>query len=331
MIDIRNFRTLIAGLSVALATVCASPALLAADEFPNRPVTIVVPATPGGPYDTFIRALSNELKDVWKQPVIVLNKPGAFESIAAVSVIRSAPDGYTLLAASELGMTIAPHFYKAPFDAQKDLAPITRMVGYPLVLLVPKASPAENMRDLIALAQKAEKTPLTFGSPGVGSQSHIPFVQFQADAKIRMTHVPYRGGAEMMLALTSGEVDMALTTFGFAQGFIAGGKVKPIATTAAARNPLYPNLPTVAEAGFKDMTTVASLSLMAPKGTPPTLINAIAGAVKSVLQKPEFVSKSVTFFGGEVVGSSPKELADYIDRDSKFQGNLIKTYKIAPE
>ncbi len=328
MIDIRNLRSLVVGLAVAIAAFGASTTLHAADPFPVRSVTIVVPATPGGAYDVFIRALSNELKDVWKQPVIVLNKPGGLESIAAVSVVRSAPDGYTLLAASELGMTIGPHLYKAPFDAQKDLTAVTRMIGYPLVLIARKGAPFENMQELVAAAQKAERAPLNYGSPGVGSQSHMPFVQLQADAKIRLTHVPYRGAAEMLLALNSGEVDMVLTTFGLAQPFLASGKVKAIATTRATRNPLFPNLPTVAEAGFKNMTTLASLSLMAPKGTPPAIVNSIAEGVKTVLLKPEFASKSVTFFGGDVVASTPKELGDFIEKDFAVQGELIRTYKI---
>ncbi len=324
MIYLLKFRSIPAALFAALAILSAPVIAQSANPYPNRLVTIVAPYPAGGPFDTFVRSLANELKEKWKVPVVVLNKPGALESIGIAFAAKSAPDGYTLLATSESGLTIGPHLYKVPYSVERELAPISRMVGFPSVLYVNKNFPANNLQELLALARKSREKPLSYATVGFGSLGHLPMAQLEQIANVKFTAVPYKGGAEQMPAVIAGHVDMASTTVSQADQFIKSGAIKAIAVLSEKRTPKLPDLATARESGINVIMS-PSLSMLAPKGTPDAIITSVNEAIREVMAKPEFKAKVIDFFDTVSIASSPNELRDYIASDSKFQGDRIKS------
>ncbi|HVL07917.1 MAG TPA: tripartite tricarboxylate transporter substrate binding protein [Burkholderiaceae bacterium] len=315
----------IAALAAALlSVVCAGPAL--AQSFPNKPVTIVVPYAAGGPVDNFVRGLTPMLSDTWKQPVVVMNKPGANEIIGADFVAKSAPDGYTLFAGTEAALTMNQHLYKKlPYNPEKDFTEITRMVALPLVFFVPKNSPANTLKEFIALARKNSTTrPMTYGSSGAGGIAHLPMAMFTHNEGLTMVHVPYKGAAPLIPEVIAGQIDAAVLGVSVIEQHVKAGTLKALAVSSDARSAALPDVPTFKELGVKEINAVFNIGLVAPRGTPAEIVEKIARDTNRIVQTPEFKKKYIDAFSYVAVGSTPAEFRDFLARDRKIQGERVK-------
>lgn len=298
-----------------------------AQTYPAKPVTIVVPYSAGGPVDNFIRALGQQLSDSWKQPVVVLNKPGANEIIGADHVARSAPDGYTLFAGTEASLTMSPHLYKKlPYNVDTDFVPISQLVSLPLMLFTHKNTPASTVSEIVDLARKAKAQgkPLSYGSTGAGGIAHLPIVTFEKQEGISMTHVPYRGAANLIPDVIAGQVDVAVLAVSVIEQHVKTGALKPLAVSSETRSVALPQVPTFKEAGFKDIHAIFSIGLLAPKGTPAAVIDKIAASTRAIITTPDFRQKNIDAFSYVPVASSPVEFKAFLSNNSKLQAERVK-------
>ncbi|MBP7502591.1 MAG: tripartite tricarboxylate transporter substrate binding protein [Aquabacterium sp.] len=298
-----------------------------AQTYPAKPVTIVVPYSAGGPVDNFIRALGQQLSDSWKQPVVVLNKPGANEIIGADHVAKSAPDGYTLFAGTEASLTMSPHLYKKlPYNVDTDFVPISQLVSLPLMLFTHKNTPASTVSEFVDLARKAKAQgkPLSYGSTGAGGIAHLPIVTFEKQEGISMTHVPYRGAANLIPDVIAGQVDVAVLAVSVIEQHVKTGALKPLAVSSETRSVALPQVPTFKEAGFKDIHAIFSIGLLAPKGTPAAVIDKIAASTRAIITTPDFRQKNIDAFSYVPVASSPVEFKAFLSNNSKLQAERVK-------
>jgi len=299
-----------------------------AQSYPSKPVTIVVPYSAGGPVDNFTRALAQSLGEIWRQPVIVLNKPGANEIIGADAVAKSQPDGYTLFAGTEASLTMSPHLYKKlPYSVDKDFVPISRMVSLPLVFFVTRDLPVETMQDFVKLAKTraAGDKPLSYGSTGAGGIAHLPIVTLEKQEGIRLTHVPYRGAANLIPDVISGQVDAAVLGVSVIEQHVRSKALKALAISAESRSASLPDVQTFKEAGLKDINAVFNIGLLAPRGTPASVVSKIAADVRDVIRTPNFRRKNIDAYSYVAVASDPAEFHAFLQSDSRLQADRIKT------
>jgi tripartite-type tricarboxylate transporter receptor subunit TctC len=316
------FHAAIAGLvtSFAIGTTAM------AQSFPNKPVTIVVPYSAGGPVDNFIRGLSTKLSETWRQPVIVLNKPGANEIIGAETVAKSAPDGYTLFAATESALTMNQHLYrKLPYNPESDFTELSRLVALPLVFFVPKASPANSLKEFIALARSASTTkPMTYGSSGAGGIAHLPMATFTSDHKLTMVHVPYKGAAPLIPEVISGQVDAAVLGASVIEQHAKAGTLKVLAVSSDTRSAALPDVPTFKELGIKDINAIFNIGLVGPRGMPKELVDKITADTRAAVMAPDFKKKYIDAFSYIAIGSTPAEFREFLAQDRKMQAERIR-------
>lgn len=278
-------RTLLkAAFGIALASSAVAPSF-AADAFPSKPITIVIPFAPGGTTDIVGREVGQKLGEVLKQSVIIENRPGAGGNLGANLVAHATPDGYTLFMAT-IAHTMAPGIYrKLPYSFTKDLDPIGMVATTPNVLVVNNSLPVKSVKDLIAYA-KANPGKINFGSAGSGSTEHFSGELFRSMAGVDITHVPYKGGAPMMTDLIGGQIQMAIETSASAAPYVRSGKVKALAVSSEKPSPAYPGVPTMDEAGVKGYHVTTWFALMAPHGTPADAEKALSAALTTALKDP---------------------------------------------
>jgi len=264
-----------------------SPLSAQAQKYPDRPVKVIVPYTPGGGTDTVARALAQKLSEQWGQPVVVENRPGAGTSLGADAVAKSPRDGYTLLFSDSASFVINPHIYaKLPFDPLKDMAPISRVVQLAPVLAVANNAPGKTIAELVAHA-KANPGKLTYASPGVGSYTHVAMEYLKHLAGIDILHVPYRGSTPAMTDLLGGRVTMYMVTYSVFDESEKAGNLKIVATANSARLPGRPDLPTIGET-VKGYGISVWFGLAAPAGTPQPVLDKIHNDVADILKQPQF-------------------------------------------
>lgn len=315
----------VAALTAAvLALAGSAPAF--AQAFPSRPVTVVVPYAAGGPVDSFVRGLTPKLAEAWRQPVVVMNKPGANEIIGADFVAKSAPDGYTLFAGTEAALTMNQHLYKKlPYNPEKDFAEISRLVALPLVFFVPKSSPANTLKEFIAIAKQRSTTkPMTYGSSGAGGIAHLPMAMFTFNESLTMVHVPYKGAAPLIPDVIAGQIDAAVLGVSVIEQHVKAGTLKALAVSSDTRSIALPEVPTFKELGVKDINAVFNIGLVAPRGTPPQLLGKIAADTSRIVHTPDFKKEYIDAFSYVAVGSSPVEFKDFLVQDRKSQGERVK-------
>ena len=272
------FRSTTAGLVLALAL---APAFAAG--YPDKPITLVVPFPPGGATDTVARVLGKGMGQRLGQTVIIDNKAGAGTAIGAGAVAQAAPDGYTLLISSNTTFTVNPALKgKLPYDAQKSFESIGLIGTSPLVLLATPSLPANNVKELVALA-RTRPGKLAYGSFGNGTTSHLAGEMFKVVTGADILHVPYKGSAPAMTDLIGGQVQLTFDTNVAALPMVQSGKVKALAVTSARRSPSMPNVPTVAEAGYPDYEMVPWITIVAPRGLPPAVQKALGKALADTL------------------------------------------------
>jgi tripartite-type tricarboxylate transporter receptor subunit TctC len=320
MAAIASKLSLTSALSVALAvTACTA----VAQAWPSRPVRLVVPFAPGGAVDLTARTVAQAMSPRLGQPVVIENRGGAGGNLGVELVTKAAPDGYTLVMATSGQVAINPHMYaRMSFDPLKDLAPITP-VGQALnVLSVHPALPVRSVEDYIALA-RTHPGKLTFASGGTGASDHIATELFMSMAGVRMTHVPYKGGAPAMLDLLAGNVDSGFSTVATAIGPIRTNRLRALGLTSAKRFDLLPDVPTIAEAGLPGYESVSWYGLFAPTGTPAEVVNRVNAEAVTALQA-EDVRKRMTEFGVMPVSSSPAAFGTYIAGEHQRWGKVIR-------
>jgi tripartite-type tricarboxylate transporter receptor subunit TctC len=288
----------------------------AAHAFPDRAVRLIVPFPPGGVTDTAARVIGQQLSAKWGQQVVIENKPGAGGVIGVEAAMRSAPDGYTLLMATNGEITInAAIFTKPKYDAQKDLIPIAMATNTPFVWSANLTSQINSLAELVAAA-KARPNALSYSSAGLGSSSHMATEQFAAAAGIKLLHVPYRGGAPAATALMSGDVHVSAISLSSLLPVVDSGKVKLLAITSDKRSQLAPAVPTVSETGvLKDFQTSIWTALFAPVGTPEPVVSQIEVDIIAALKDPEVVTR-LEKVGAEVSGMPAAKLRERIQRET---------------
>jgi tripartite-type tricarboxylate transporter receptor subunit TctC len=297
------------------------PATLLAQNYPDKPIRIIVAYTPGGGNDIAARLIAPKLSEALGQPVIVENKPGAGTNIGQELVARSAPDGYTLLLGSP-AVTINPSLYKnLPFNALRDMTGVSMFAQSANLLAVKPSLAAKSVKELIALAQ-SDPGKLTFSSSGVGSSQHLTGELFNLRAKVKMLHVAYKGTAPSMTAVLSGEVDMTFTNIPAALPHIKSGRLRIIANTSDKRAELLPDVPTLKESGV-DVSTIVWFSIMAPAATPRPIIDKLAGVLMKMPHTPE-MKKRLADLGAEPVGSSPDEFNKFLREETAQWAEVIK-------
>jgi tripartite-type tricarboxylate transporter receptor subunit TctC len=313
--------------AAVLAAAVAAP--VSAQQFPAKPVRIVVPFPAGGGVDIVARGLTPPLSERWKQQAIVDNRPGAGTIIGADIAAKSAPDGYTLLLANTAHAINATLHKKLPFDPVNDFAPITLVATQPSVLVVHPSMPVKTVKDLIALA-KSKPGGLNYASSGNGTPPHLSAAMFSNMAGVQMTHVPYKGAAPALTDLLGGQVQLMFATIISVGPHLSSGRVRPIAVTSAKRSPMLPNLPTIAESGVPGFEAIAWFMLLAPARTPPAIVDRIYRDAADVLQRPE-VKARFAKEGAEAVGSSPTEAAAFLKSEIARWGKVIVAAHIKPE
>ena len=312
---------ILATVAIAAATVCGS-AHAQATNYPTKPVTIVVPFSPGGATDIMSRTLAERLKNRLGHPVIVENKPGAGTMIASEYVAKAAPDGHTvLLAASSLG--IAPSLYaKVNYDPVKDFTPISLVASVVHVLSVHPSVPAKNVAELVTWV-KANPTKANYGSVGAGTSTHLESELFNTMAGVKMEHVPYKGSAPALLDLVSGNINVMFDEYASSKPFINDNRIRLLAVTTAQRSKLLPNVPTVAESGLPGYEAMPWLGFVAPAGTPAPIVNKFHAELMEVLKEPA-VQEKFQSLGLEIIGNNPAEFADFIKKDIVKWGKVVK-------
>jgi tripartite-type tricarboxylate transporter receptor subunit TctC len=316
-------------LAVALL---AGTALMAGtsfgQNFPDKPVRIVVPFTAGGLADVLARGLANELSKTWPQPVVVDNRPGANTIIAAELTARSPADGYTLLLANDPTVSSNQYLYnKLPYDPVKDFTPVINIAATQEVLVVSEAFKGRTVADLIAQA-KAKPGQITYGSYGPGSKAHLDAEDFSRIAGVKLNHIPYKGVADVMGALTSGQIDMAFSGMPPSLTMVKGGKVRALAIAAPQRSRLLADVPTTAEAGVPNFESSAWFGLIAPAGTPKAVVDKVAADVARVISRADFQEKFITGVGLVLLNQGPQSFADFLAKDRAAYAQSIKNVNV---
>ncbi|GHC71696.1 hypothetical protein GCM10007320_06970 [Pseudorhodoferax aquiterrae] len=324
----RAISTRRSALLLALATTFAAalPAL-AQGDYPNKPVTLVVPYPAGGANDAVARLVGQKMAEGLKQPVIIDNKPGAGTTIGTALVAKAPADGYTVVLGSLASHAVAPHLYGKPgYHAIDDFAPIGTIGLAPIVLVVAKDAPYADLKSVVDAA-KAKPDMLTYGSSGNGSPLHLPGELFKQSAHIKVTHVPYKGGNAHTMDLMGGRLDMILDTATSAVPMVKGDKVRPLAVAASQRMAEFPNVPTFAEAGYPGFEVSAWYALYAPAKTPKPVLDRLNAELAAALKTAE-VSDKLRNLGVRPVSGSAAELAAFTkseyDRYEKVmrEGNI---------
>ena len=318
---------LIIGLLALIGSMISSAAL--AQNYPDRPVKIVVPYSAGGTADFSARQIAQKLTEQTKQSFFVENKVGASGTIATNYVAKAAPDGYTLLA-NDTTYAMLPSLFKTlPWDHANDLEPIAIITQTPVVLVVPESSPFKTLTSLIACA-KVNPGKLNFGSGGAGSSTHLSAEIFEEVAQIKSSHVPYKGAGEAMLAVLSGQVDYVITAAPTAIPQLQGGKIRALAITGPKRLAAISNVPTFKEAGLPAYVVSNWFGLAAPKGTPTAIINKLSAEVKKGLADPE-LKERLAKLGAEPGNVSPAEFKKFIQKETAAWGAAAKQAGLTAE
>jgi len=317
----------IATLSLAALAFTAIEA--AAQPFPSRPISLVVPFPAGGTTDVLARALGQELAKNLGQPVIVENKPGAGSTLGADFVAKAKPDGHTLLMGA-VHHTIASSVYrKLPYDFQKDLAPITTVALVPNVLVVNPSVAAKSARELIALA-KTPGSRLSYGSNGNGTLQHLIGAQFEGMAGVEMLHVPYKGSGPLTSDLLGGQISMSFDTITPVLAPIKSGKLRALAVTTAKRSKALPDVPTLDESALKGFDLGTWFGVLAPAGTPNEVIARLNTEMVKIINSADF-KRRMDEIGAEPIGNSPEQMAQQIRTDTERFAKLVRDAKVAIE
>jgi tripartite-type tricarboxylate transporter receptor subunit TctC len=324
--------SLLGAIRAPAALVLASLIISAvwAQDYPGKPIRLLVPFSTGGGNDTLGRVFGQKFTDAWGQSVIVENRPGAGGTLATALVARAAPDGYTLLISSIATQAVSPHLYRDPgYDPVKDFAPIALLGIAPVVMGVNLAVPAKSVQEFIVLA-KAKPGTFKYGSGGTGSVMHTSAMVFSQAAGIEMLHVPYKGAGPAYIALVGSEVDLAIDTTAALLPLVRAGRVRALAVARKTRMPEAPEIPTFIEAGLPAYEANGWYSMHAPAGTPPAIIAKLNAEIARAIKQPDMQErfKQLGLDGG---GGTPEQLTAFVRSELAKYAKVIKDAGIKPE
>ncbi len=311
----------LAALAAALLAAVATTAPCA-QEFPTRPVRVIVPFSPGGAVDGPMRVIAQELGKRWGQQVVVENKPGAGATIGSEIVAKAAPDGYTLLLASQTNAISATLYTKLPFDPVEDFVPITLIGREPGVLVVNPAFPPKTFQEFVAYV-KARPGQVDYASSGNGSGQHLFMALLASQTGMQLTHVPYKGSGQATTDLLGGQIMVSIPGSAGMVGHIRAGKLRPLAVTGSTRSPQLPDVPTVMESGVPGYEAYVWMGLLAPKGTPAAIVEKIQRDVAAALQTNEVRGYMATA-GIEIVGSTPAEFGAFFRAERAQWAKVVR-------
>jgi tripartite-type tricarboxylate transporter receptor subunit TctC len=315
-------------MSFALAIALSAAA--AAQDWPTKPVRVVVPAPAGSSLDIIVRTLGEGLKSRWGHPLVVDNRAGAGGLLGMDTVAKASPDGYTLGIGFNGPIAFGPHMYrKMPYDPAKDLAPVVLTTSQPNVLAVQASNPARTVPEFVSWA-KRQAGKLSYGSVGNGSSSHLTMELFKSLAGFEAVHVPYAGSPPAGTSLAAGQTQALFTVAPALMPLVQDGRVKLLAVTSAQRMPSMPEVPTIAESGYPGFEALAWNGLFAPAGTPGAVVQRINADVNAVLKEPH-VREALLKQGLIVGGGTPAEFARFIDEEGRRWGGIIQRLGITIE
>jgi tripartite-type tricarboxylate transporter receptor subunit TctC len=317
MNPVKSFGVLVAALAMAVA---AGPSV-AADDYPSRPIKLLVPFTPGGGTDLLARIVAQKMSENMGQPIVVENKPGGNTLVATEALVRAASDGYTLLMQTN-NLTANPTLYKGKidFDTVKDITPVAMVAGNPHVLVVNPSLPAKNLKEYIALA-KAKPGSITFASAGSGTVNHLSGELLKELAGIDILHIPYKGSGSVMPDLLSGQVNSLFAAMPTVTGFIKEGKLRAIAVTTPQRFKGLPDVPTIAEQGYPGYDFSSWFGIIAPANTPKPIVDRLAAEVSKALKDPGVIDRLHDYV---IYGWGPQEFGTFIKADIDKTAKIIQ-------
>ena len=311
-------------LSLLLAT-----GIAAAQDYPSKPIRLIVPSTPGGSVDTLARTIGSKLAEKWNQQVVVDNRSGAGGAIAGDLTAKAQPDGYTLMIGTVASLATNVSLQKKlPYDPIRDFAPVTLVATQNLMLLIHPSVPAKSVRELTALA-KRQPGALSFASAGNGTGGHLSGELYRILADIDMLHVPYKGVAPALIDVVSGQVTMTFASIISGTPQMNAGKLRALAVTGARRSPAVPGLPTMMEAGVKDYESATWYGIVAPAGTPQEILTRLNTEIVAILNNPQ-VHDRLSKQGADPVGNTAKEFGQHIQREIEKWRKVIRGAGIKP-
>jgi tripartite-type tricarboxylate transporter receptor subunit TctC len=317
-------------LLTALAVAVIVPAQAQTDNYPTRPVTLVVPFPAGNSGDVLWRTLGEALGKEWGKPLVVDNKPGSGGALGAQLVMKAPADGYTLLHGSSGPIAIGPHLNKSvTYDPRKDFTPIMLVAGVTQAIVVRTDSRFKTVQDLMAYA-KTNPGKLNYGSAGTGSTQHLTGELFKQRAQVFITHVPYRGAAPAYTDLLGGQVDFVVDSISSAVPFVQAKQMRILAVSTAKRDPVAPDAPTLAESGLAGFDVLGWMGLVGPAGMSPAVRDRINADVKKAMQS-DSARQTFAKLGMQPIGSSSEEFRRYIESEYKRWGEVVKSSGIQPE
>ncbi|MEO8753672.1 MAG: tripartite tricarboxylate transporter substrate binding protein [Casimicrobiaceae bacterium] len=315
-------------LLAALFFLAVTP--LHAQDYPSKPIVLVVPFAPGGSSDFISRLIGSKLTEAWKQQVVVESRPGGAGNIAMDAVQRAKPDGYTLILGHVGTLAVNPAmFAKLPYDPIKGFVPVSLLAVVPTVLVVNPNLPAKTFKEFIDLA-KAKPGTIAYGSAGNGSSGHLAMEYLKQTAGIDIVHVPYKGTGPMVTDLLGGSTQATFTGATPLLPHIKQGKLRPLAVGDAKRVAALPDVPTVAESGYKGFETSQWYGIMAPAGTPDAIVRKLSAEINRILKSPDVIAR-LGADGSVARGSTPEEFAAFILTEQKRWGQVVKSAKITAD
>jgi tripartite-type tricarboxylate transporter receptor subunit TctC len=315
-------------LIIALAVVATTAG---AQDYPSKPIRILVPFAPGGVVDTSTRILTQKMTERLKWSFVIENRPGGNGFIATTAVAKSPNDGYTLLMAHTGEFAVNPAlFANVPYELERDFIPVTMVSDAPMLYLAKSAASFNSFQELVAAA-KAKPGSITFSSAGNGSINHLAGEWLAVAAGIKLTHVPYKGGAPAAQAVGAGDVDFGVMGVPGAAPFLKSGRGKVIGITTAKKSPLDPSWATPRDAGIQDLDASIWVGLFAPKGTPQPVVDKLNGEVRKTLADPDLQKRFVESGGAEAVGMSSSEFLARIKQDAERYGRVVKAAGVKAE
>lgn len=317
-------------LSAAAVAFAAATSCVNAQQWPDKPIRVVVGFAPGGFTDVLGRLIGQKLSERLGQPVVVENKPGAAGTVGADVVAKSKPDGYTLLLAHSNSNSVAPALYpKLPYDVVKDFTPIALVATTPLLLTVNPNVPAKNVKEFVALA-KRKPNGLSYASSGGGSAQHLAAARFEIATGTQMTHIPYKGSGQAIVDLLSGQVDANFESPPNVMTHAKAGKLRILAITSEKRSPLLPEVPTMAEEGLKNAEMLQWFAVMGPARMPAEITKRLNLEITAILKQPD-VAEKIASQGGDIIGGTADDFVKFLATDSAAFARLVKDARITLE
>jgi tripartite-type tricarboxylate transporter receptor subunit TctC len=308
---------------IAAAALGVATGLCAAQEYPAKPIRMIIPYPPGGGTDFFARTLGAKLTEALGQPIVMENRPGAAGVIGADAAAKAAPDGYTIFIGQASNLAINPHLIaKLPYDPVRDFSPVSLVGGSPSLLVVHPSLPVRTVKDLVALA-RAKPDAIVYASAGTGSPGHISTEYFKRVAKIDLLHVPYKGASPALTAVLAGEAALYFTSPVAAQPLVKAGRLRQVAVTSAKRFAPLPQVPTIAESGYPEIDIVSWWGLLTPANVPREIVARLHAETAKAMNAPEMKNRLASQ-GVAVMTNTPEAFAAFIRSEIEKWGRMVK-------